>query len=64
MLNYTKAGKPFWNLLTVAPIRDGLGVLRFIVGIQVGAGVSSWRGVRKLRGCSAGCRVAVHVCLV
>ncbi|EFN57260.1 hypothetical protein CHLNCDRAFT_6687, partial [Chlorella variabilis] len=35
MLNYTKAGKPFWNLLTVAPIRDGLGVLRFIVGIQV-----------------------------
>lgn len=21
LLNYTKAGKPFWNMLTVAPIR-------------------------------------------
>jgi hypothetical protein len=21
MLNYTKAGKPFWNMLTVAPIK-------------------------------------------
>lgn len=35
LLNYKKDRSPFWNLLTVAPIRDGGGALRFMVGIQV-----------------------------
>jgi hypothetical protein len=35
LLNYKKDRTPFWNLLTVAPIRDGGGALRFMVGIQV-----------------------------
>ncbi|EFN51280.1 hypothetical protein CHLNCDRAFT_141214 [Chlorella variabilis] len=35
MLNYTKAGKPFWNMLTVAPIKDIEERPRFLVGVQV-----------------------------
>lgn len=35
LLNYKKNGKPFWNLLTVAPIKDSEGKPRFLVGIQV-----------------------------
>nr|AML77886.1 putative LOV domain-containing protein [Eremosphaera viridis] len=35
ILNYTKAGRPFWNLLTIAPIYDVQGKLRFYVGVQV-----------------------------
>ncbi len=29
-------GKPFWNLLTVAPIKDADDNVRFMVGVQVG----------------------------
>nr|AML76899.1 putative LOV domain-containing protein [Ettlia oleoabundans] len=35
LLNYTKAGKPFWNMLTVAPIKDIEDRPRFLVGVQV-----------------------------
>ncbi len=35
LLNYKKNGTPFWNMLTVAPIRDALGAPRFLVGVQV-----------------------------
>nr|AML79332.1 putative LOV domain-containing protein [Chlamydomonas sp. BC-2016] len=35
LLNYTKAGKPFWNMFTLAPMRDEAGVTRFFVGVQV-----------------------------
>ena len=35
LLNYKKDGTPFWNMLTVAPIRDVLGNPRFLVGVQV-----------------------------
>lgn len=31
LLNYKKDGTPFWNLLTIAPIKDDAGkVLKFI----------------------------------
>lgn len=31
LLNYTKNGTPFWNLLTIAPIKDESGkVLKYI----------------------------------
>jgi serine/threonine protein kinase len=35
LLNYRKDGTPFWNMLTVAPIRDVEGRPRFLVGVQV-----------------------------
>lgn len=35
LLNYRKDGTPFWNMLTVAPIRDVTGNPRFLVGVQV-----------------------------
>lgn len=35
LLNYKKDGTPFWNMLTVAPIRDVSGAPRFLVGVQV-----------------------------
>ena len=35
LLNYKKNGVPFWNMLTVAPIRDSSGAPRFLVGVQV-----------------------------
>jgi PAS domain S-box-containing protein len=35
LLNYKKDGTPFWNMLTVASIRDVTGRLRFYVGVQV-----------------------------
>ena len=35
LLNYTKEGKPFWNMLSVAPINDAEGILRFYIGVQV-----------------------------
>ena len=36
LLNYTKSGKPFWNMFTLAPMRDQDGHIRFFVGVQVG----------------------------
>ncbi|KAL4857414.1 Phototropin-1B [Chlorella vulgaris] len=35
MLNYTKGGRAFWNMLTVAPIKDIEDRPRFLVGVQV-----------------------------
>jgi phototropin len=35
LLNYKKDGTPFWNMLTVAPIKDSSGQPRFLVGVQV-----------------------------
>jgi PAS domain S-box-containing protein len=35
LLNYTKTGKAFWNMLTVAPIKDIEDRPRFLVGVQV-----------------------------
>ena len=35
LLNYTKQGKPFWNMFTMAPVRDEQGNVRFYAGVQV-----------------------------
>nr|AML78956.1 putative LOV domain-containing protein [Chlamydomonas noctigama] len=35
ILNYTKSGKPFWNMFTMAPMLDAEGHARFFVGVQV-----------------------------
>eukprot|EP00873_Tetraselmis_striata_P009108 jgi/Tetstr1/429372/TSEL_019286.t1 len=35
ILNYKKSGKPFWNMFTLAPIKDVDGTCRFMVGVQV-----------------------------
>ncbi|KAG2444065.1 hypothetical protein HYH02_009008 [Chlamydomonas schloesseri] len=35
ILNYTKSGKAFWNMFTLAPMRDQDGHARFFVGVQV-----------------------------
>nr|AML77202.1 putative LOV domain-containing protein [Digitalis purpurea] len=35
LLNYKKDGNPFWNLLTIAPIKDEAGKLLKYIGMQV-----------------------------
>ncbi|PKU87590.1 phototropin-2 isoform X2 [Dendrobium catenatum] len=35
LLNYKKNGTPFWNLLTITPIRDGNGNVIKFIGMQV-----------------------------
>uniref|UniRef100_A0A126WX34 non-specific serine/threonine protein kinase n=1 Tax=Cylindrocapsa geminella TaxID=52679 RepID=A0A126WX34_9CHLO len=35
ILNYTKTGRPFWNMFTLAPMRDSDGATRFFIGVQV-----------------------------
>mmetsp|Transcript_31401 Transcript_31401/g.80144 ORF Transcript_31401/g.80144 Transcript_31401/m.80144 type:complete len:717 (-) Transcript_31401:642-2792(-) len=35
ILNYTKTGRPFWNMFTLAPMSDSNGQTRFFVGVQV-----------------------------
>lgn len=35
LLNYKKDGKPFWNLLTITPIKDGSGKVIKFIGMQV-----------------------------
>nr|AML78254.1 putative LOV domain-containing protein [Cannabis sativa] len=35
MLNYKKDGTPFWNLLTIAPIKDETGKILKFIGMQV-----------------------------
>ncbi|XP_052882749.1 phototropin-1 isoform X2 [Gossypium arboreum] len=35
LLNYKKDGKPFWNLLTIAPIKDENGKVLKFIGMQV-----------------------------
>nr|AML77962.1 putative LOV domain-containing protein [Dunaliella salina] len=39
LLNYTADGKPFWNLLHVAPIRDAGGQVAYYIGVQLGMNV-------------------------
>ena len=41
LLNYTKAQKPFWNMFTLAPVRDQDGNVRFFAGVQVDVTVYS-----------------------
>ena len=36
LLNYKRDGTPFWNLLTVTPIKDEEGNTNKFVGVQVG----------------------------
>ena len=35
ILNYKKDGTPFWNMLTLAAMRDSAGEARFLIGVQV-----------------------------
>eukprot|EP01024_Parvocaulis_polyphysoides_P034245 TRINITY_DN30303_c1_g1_i1.p1 TRINITY_DN30303_c1_g1~~TRINITY_DN30303_c1_g1_i1.p1 ORF type:complete len:459 (-),score=88.11 TRINITY_DN30303_c1_g1_i1:7-1383(-) len=35
ILNYAKGGRPFWNMLSIAPMNDIDGNTRFYIGIQV-----------------------------
>uniref|UniRef100_A0A126X3R2 non-specific serine/threonine protein kinase n=1 Tax=Dolichomastix tenuilepis TaxID=195969 RepID=A0A126X3R2_9CHLO len=35
LLNYTKGGQPFWNMFTLAPLRDEAGAVQFFVGLQM-----------------------------
>ena len=35
ILNYKKDGTPFWNMLTLAAMRDAAGEARFLIGVQV-----------------------------
>ena len=35
LLNYTKAGRPFWNMLTVASVHDSSNTAKLLVGVQV-----------------------------
>lgn len=35
LLNYKKNGTPFWNMFTLAPIKDVDGAVRFYMGVQV-----------------------------
>ncbi|KAF5836329.1 putative blue light receptor [Dunaliella salina] len=35
ILNYTKSGRPFWNMFTLAPMSDSDCATRFFVGVQV-----------------------------
>lgn len=37
ILNYKHNGTPFWNMFTLAPMKDSDGTIRFLVGVQVGA---------------------------
>lgn len=34
LLNYTKGGKPFWNRLSITPLKDSHGIVTHYVGIQ------------------------------
>jgi PAS domain S-box-containing protein len=35
LLNYTRAGVPFWNSVHVAPVRDASGAIVLLVGVQL-----------------------------
>ena len=35
LINYTKSGRPFWNMFTLAPVMGADGKVRFFVGVQV-----------------------------
>jgi len=35
LVNYSKSGRPFWNMFTLAPVRDAKGEVWFYIGVQV-----------------------------
>ena len=35
LLNYTKQGRPFYNALHIAPVRDADGRVEYFIGIQL-----------------------------
>ena len=35
LLNYTKQGRAFWNLFSIAPVLDANGNVRYFIGVQV-----------------------------
>jgi PAS domain S-box-containing protein len=35
LLNYTKSGKPFWNLFHLQAVRDAKGKLQYFIGVQL-----------------------------
>uniref|UniRef100_A0A126WYV4 non-specific serine/threonine protein kinase n=1 Tax=Gonatozygon kinahanii TaxID=227148 RepID=A0A126WYV4_9VIRI len=37
LLNYTKSGKPFWNLFHLQAVQDNKGVLQYFIGVQLDA---------------------------
>eukprot|EP00271_Cylindrocystis_brebissonii_P020916 TRINITY_DN7221_c0_g1_i4.p1 TRINITY_DN7221_c0_g1~~TRINITY_DN7221_c0_g1_i4.p1 ORF type:complete len:684 (+),score=152.90 TRINITY_DN7221_c0_g1_i4:399-2450(+) len=37
LLNYTKSGKPFWNLFHLQAVKDGQGALQYFIGVQLDA---------------------------
>jgi hypothetical protein len=39
ILNYKRSGTPFWNMFTLAPMKDSDDTIRFLVGVQVGLAV-------------------------
>jgi hypothetical protein len=41
ILNYKRNGAPFWNMFTLAPMKDSDGTIRFLVGVQVHSMVAS-----------------------
>lgn len=53
LLNYSKQGRPFWNMLTVAPIKDVEGKPRFLVGVQVDVTADTTAGAAAPIGMSA-----------
>nr|AML78426.1 putative LOV domain-containing protein [Bambusina borreri] len=37
LLNYTKSGKPFWNLFHLQAVKDTKGMLQYFIGVQLDA---------------------------
>eukprot|EP00271_Cylindrocystis_brebissonii_P017263 TRINITY_DN4419_c0_g1_i3.p1 TRINITY_DN4419_c0_g1~~TRINITY_DN4419_c0_g1_i3.p1 ORF type:complete len:856 (+),score=203.26 TRINITY_DN4419_c0_g1_i3:800-3367(+) len=37
LLNYTKSGKPFWNLFHLQAVKDSKGCLQYFIGVQLDA---------------------------
>jgi hypothetical protein len=60
LLNYKRSGAPFWNMFTLAPMKDSDGTVRFLIGVQVGVGgwVGRGRGASLGTPCYAACGAA------
>lgn len=41
LLNYKRSGTPFWNMFTIAPMKDSDGTVRFFIGVQVDVSAST-----------------------
>ncbi|KAI8463717.1 MAG: putative blue light receptor [Monoraphidium minutum] len=41
LLNYKRSGTPFWNMFTLAPMKDSDGTVRFYIGVQVDVSAST-----------------------